>query len=97
MSLWSKVYSAGLIKGQPAQVHVVRNNGACWGRIVLKDGAEHDVDTARDWYDQEDEEAAAAFVRKARSRPRELNGAYGWHGQEWVPGINEDGKESICG
>ncbi|MFN8758832.1 MAG: hypothetical protein ACK5XA_08490 [Tagaea sp.] len=92
-SLWSEVFPAGRIKRQPAQVRVVRNSGECWGRLVLKDGTEMDVFVNRDWYDQEDEEAAAAFVRAARRG--KASPPAGWRGEQWVPGINEDGKESI--
>jgi hypothetical protein len=51
---------------QPAQMYVVRNDGFCWGRIVLKDGTNYDVATQRDHYERIDEEAAEAFMNKAR-------------------------------
>lgn len=54
------------IKGKPAQVRVVRNNGYCWGRVIFKDGKEFDVSIQRDHYERIDEEAAASFERAAK-------------------------------
>lgn len=60
------------IRRRPALVHVVRNDGYCYGRVLFTDdNSEHDVSTSRDWYDADDEDAAAAFVRKAERRPLE--------------------------
>lgn len=53
-------------KGQPAQLYIMRNNGVCWGRMVLKTGEEFDVSTARDHYDSLDSDAAVAFINKVR-------------------------------
>lgn len=53
-------------KGQDAQMRVLRNNGYCWGRMVLADGTEVDVSTNTDHYDDTDTEAAEAFIRAAR-------------------------------
>jgi hypothetical protein len=53
-------------KGQPAQLRVVRNDGFCWGRLVLKSGEELDIETGRDQYERADEDAAVAFENAAK-------------------------------
>lgn len=54
------------LKKQPAQMYVVRNDGFCWGRLVLEDGTEYDVESKRDRYDYDDDEAAASFIYLAK-------------------------------
>lgn len=55
---------------KPAQMRVLRNDGYCWGRLITADGAQLDVATARDHYDDCDEDAAASFIRAAKRKPR---------------------------
>ena len=61
-----------------ALLFVLRNNGECWGRLVLSDGEELDVVTSRDYYDQDDLVALSAFARAAK-RGR-VQPAVGWLG-----------------
>jgi hypothetical protein len=61
------------LKGKPAQLYVCRNNAFCWGRVVLPNGKNYDVDTRRDYYDQEDLVAAEAFERAAKRGKLELS------------------------
>jgi hypothetical protein len=79
------------IKGEEAQIHVLRNNGFCWGRVVFKDGREFDVGTNRDYYDQEDEVAAEHFERLARRGKMEAPA--GWRGFVWMTIVGECGHE----
>jgi hypothetical protein len=53
-------------KRQPAQIYVIRNDGFCWGRLVLKDGTNFDISTSRDYYEHDDVSAAEAFERAMR-------------------------------
>lgn len=53
-------------KRKPARMHVIRNDGFCWGRLVTADD-EFDVSTRRDFYDYDDETAAEAFIRVAKT------------------------------
>lgn len=66
-------------KGKPATMTVMRNNGHCWGRIVTQDGAEFDVTTRKDWYEECDDDALEAFIRAAR---RNVEPAIGWLSSE---------------
>ncbi len=54
-------------KRQPAQIYVIRNDGFCWGRLVLEDGTNYDITTRRDYYEADDISAAEAFERAMRS------------------------------
>ena len=56
---------------------MIRNNGECWGRITLPNGAPLDVVTISDHYDQSDEDAFDAFER-AMKRPRCVYLADSW-------------------
>ena len=59
------------LKGKPAQLRVIRNNGACWGEIRC--GKErYRVDSRRDLYEQADEDAAQALIAIAKRRPDAL-------------------------
>jgi len=42
-------------EGQDAQVSVLRNNGYCWGRLVLADGREFDIEPDDDFYGEDDD------------------------------------------
>lgn len=55
------------LKGAPADMRVVRNNGYCWGRIVFPDRrrAQLDVSSRFDLYWRADDYAAEVFIRKA--------------------------------
>ena len=54
------------IKGKPAHMVVVRNDGFCWG-IARIDGTKQQLDVfpKRDYYDSDDATAHAAFERWA--------------------------------
>lgn len=65
-------------RGQRALLFVLRNNGDCWGRLVVDGGGEFDVVTARDYYERSDEVALCAFERAAK-RGR-VEPAVGWLG-----------------
>ncbi len=70
-----------LYQGKPAHMHVCRNNAFCWGRIVLEDETQLDVETARDLYDFDDDEAASSFIYQAlKGRATEPLGSWiiGW-------------------
>lgn len=54
-------------RGQPAQISVVRNDGNCWGRLVLADGTQLDVVPDDDVYDETDEACAALFDRLVKA------------------------------
>ena len=59
------------LKGKPALLRVVRNNGACWGEIRC--GAQRfRVETRRDLYERTDEDAANALINVAKRRPDNL-------------------------
>lgn len=59
------------LKGKPAQLRVVRNNGHCWGEIRC--GADrHAVSSRLDLYERTDEQAAQVLIAKAKRRPDEL-------------------------
>lgn len=62
----------------------MRNNGECWGRLVIDGKGEFDVVTGRDHYDRSDEMALGAFERAAK-RGR-IEPAVGWLG------FHEDGR-----
>lgn len=65
-------------RGRRALLFVLRNNGECWGRLVVGGKDELDVVTARDYYECSDEMALGAFERAAR-RGR-IEPAVGWLG-----------------
>lgn len=53
-------------KRAPAVLHVIRNDGYCWGRIV-QGLQEYDVQLKRrDVYDETDEDAARALINAAQ-------------------------------
>jgi len=59
------------LRGKPAQLRVVRNNGHCWGEIRC--GTDRfAVSTKRDLYEQEDEAAATVLINAAKRRPDAL-------------------------
>lgn len=67
-----------VFRGKPARMSVIRNNAACWGRIRFDDNSpELDVEPRRDWYESDDYEAIAAFIRMARNG-RRVGPALGW-------------------
>ncbi|MCC6248470.1 MAG: hypothetical protein IT499_12040 [Rubrivivax sp.] len=72
-------------KGRPALLFVLRNNGECWGRLVVG-GEELDVCTTRDHYDDDDATALAAFERAAR-RGR-VEATAGWLGFDKDPPVD---------
>jgi hypothetical protein len=54
--------------GQPAQLRVLRNDGFCWGRIVLADGTNLDVGIEEaDWYDLTDTDAAQVILELVKA------------------------------
>lgn len=55
------------LKGAPAEMRVLRNNGYCWGRVIFTDRrrAQLDVGSRLDLYEQDDVYAAEVFIRKA--------------------------------
>lgn len=60
------IQSAGRLieyEGGEAMLFVMRNNGECWGRLVLPDDTNLDVETRKDHYDDDDETALDAFER----------------------------------
>lgn len=66
--------------GQPpksAQLYVMRNDGFCWGRIVLADGTNLDVDSVADYYWSADEHALDMF-EELSTIPRHVSPAEGW-------------------
>lgn len=65
MSLISAPYPF-TYKRQPAEMHVIKNDGFCWGIFVLKDGTNLEVSTARDYYDSDEERAVDAFINAAK-------------------------------
>jgi hypothetical protein len=65
-------------RGQRALLFVLRNNGDCWGRLVVDGDGELDVVTARDYCERSDEVALCAFERAAK-RGR-VEPAVGWLG-----------------
>jgi hypothetical protein len=54
------------LRDLPCNVYVARNDGFCWGVAVFADGVARDITVRKDWYDYPDEDAAEAFIRKAR-------------------------------
>jgi hypothetical protein len=64
-------------QGGEAYLFVQRNNGYCWGRIVLPDDTNLDVDGSEDYYDCDDEGALNAF-EGAASDPDCVDEAAGW-------------------
>jgi hypothetical protein len=65
------------IGGRSATMRVLRNNGMCWGRLVIGH-RQYDVVTSRDQYERADDEAAATFIRAAQRGNKEE--AVGWDG-----------------
>ena len=63
-------------RGLAAVLSVIRNNGACWGRIRCA-GKQLDVETRRDHYEESDEDALDAFERASRN-PKCVDDAIGW-------------------
>ena len=55
----------------------MRNDGACWGRIVLDGGTKYDVWTKTDHYDKDDDDALDRFER-AMKRPDCVTPAESW-------------------
>jgi hypothetical protein len=51
-------------RGAPAQLHILRNDGYCWGRLVTASGEQFDVSPAEedlDLYDYADGDAATVL------------------------------------
>lgn len=77
--------------GQPpksAQLMVLRNDGFCWGRIVLADGTNLDVDSASDYYEYDDEYVLDRF-EDLSTIPRHVSPAQGWP-MQWDPTLIEE-------
>lgn len=55
-------------KDAPAHMYVLREDGYCWGRIIDATGAQWDLHSQRDYYDEPDEDAANAFIRRSHIR-----------------------------
>lgn len=72
-------------RGKPALLYVIRNDGFCWGRVVLPDGTNLDVNTAADHYHRDDESALDAFER-ATKHTHKVEPAVGWP-MEWPSNI----------
>lgn len=49
-------------EGKPFELRVLRNDGYAWGRVIAPDGRQFDVSIEKDVYDDEDEDAAEAFI-----------------------------------
>ena len=58
-----------VLKGESANMYVLRNDGYCWGRIKFDSSPDQlDVPSLlKDYYDSPDDEAAAAFIRLAHN------------------------------
>jgi hypothetical protein len=78
-------------QGGEAYLFVQRNNGYCWGRIVLPDDTNLDVDGSEDYYDCDDEGALNAF--EAEAQEGGLSHGVGWE-MTWAEAVAEcDGSD----
>lgn len=81
----SKRYEAEY-DGERCDLYVMRSDGSCWGRLVLEDGWNYDVDPG--WYDEpeipidpycwDDDDAAELFRRNAALHLGTISEAQGW-------------------
>lgn len=65
------------VDGEPAELSVIRNNGECWGRLVLPLGTLIDVEASADLYGMADEEALDALEVAAQD-DQNCSPAQGW-------------------
>lgn len=71
MTVYSRAYQFEL-KGEPAELRVVRNQGFCWGEVsTLPESrtlkvSDFQITTHKDQYDESDDDAAAAFIKVAK-------------------------------
>lgn len=52
-------------RGAPAALHVIRNDGYCWGKVTTAGGEQFDVGSDDDLYDEPDEVAEAILEDNA--------------------------------
>ena len=72
MTVYSQAYPFRLM-GEPAELRVVRNQGYCWGEVNTSSDAKDlkikdmQVESRRDLYGKDDDEAAEVLIQVARS------------------------------
>ena len=68
MTVYSRAYPFEL-KGEPAELRVVRNQGFCWGEVNTLPHSKnlkltrYEVSATKDYFDSSDDVAAAAFIK----------------------------------
>lgn len=71
MTVYSQVYPFQL-KGEPAELRVVRNQGYCWAEVntlpesITLKLSNFQISTYKDQYGEDDDDAAASFIQVAK-------------------------------
>lgn len=59
------------LRGQPASIVVIRNDGYCWGEVTLANGRTFEVGDDDDLYDEPDSVVVERLIAVAQDAPYE--------------------------